>query len=236
MDRKLLNQPVNVEQVILLSELMDIAISSDSYEQLCKRIVHEDITQGLVLGSHLYSVDSNLDIELKYSYGKTSEQVKPVVSGWDDSPVSKCVMAKQPVFNPGTKGAHLALPLARSSIPIGVLFLVMGAESTRSPIGTELAHLLSKIGAFFIEVRPLLSPQQQTSGNRSVLRDFQLSTRQVRIVQLIAQGLTNGKIGRDLALSESTIRQETIKIYKALGATGRDDAVILARKLGIVQN
>ena len=233
MDKWLLKQTIDPEHVQFISGLTDLAIASDSYEQLCQRIVHEEITEGLISGAHLYSVDSNLDMELQVSYGKTTEQVQPVVSAWGTSALSKCIVGKKMQFEAGKEASHLALPLAKSSVPVGAMLLVMGPQMGTPPISEPVAHLLSKLGAFFVEVRPRLSLQTRANGNGHHTPQ-QLSTRQIQIVQLIGAALTNGQIGKELSLSESTIRQETIKIYKAMGVSGRDEAVAAAKKLGLV--
>lgn len=49
--------------------------------------------------------------------------------------------------------------------------------------------------------------------------------RQREIMALMADGLTNIQIANELGFSESTIRQETMRIYEVLGATGRSDAI-----------
>jgi len=36
--------------------------------------------------------------------------------------------------------------------------------------------------------------------------------------------MTNAKIAESLGFSESTIRQDTIQIYRKMGAAGRDEA------------
>ena len=233
MDKWLLKQTIDPEHVQFISGLTDLAIASDSYEQLCQRIVHEEITEGLISGAHLYSVDSNLDMELQVSYGKTTDQVQPVVSAWGDSPLSKCIVGKKMQFEAGKEASHLALPLAKSSVPVGAMLLVMGPQMGTPPISEPVAHLLSKLGAFFVEVRPRLSLQTRANGNGHHTPQ-QLSTRQIQIVQLIGAALTNGQIGKELSLSESTIRQETIKIYKSMGVSGRGEAVAAAKKLGLV--
>jgi DNA-binding CsgD family transcriptional regulator len=233
MDKWLLKQTIDPEHVQFISRLTDLAIASDSYEQLCQRIVHEEITEGLIGGAHLYSVDSNLDMELQVSYGKTTDQVQPVVSAWGTSPLSKCIVGKRMQFEAGKEASHLALPLAKSRVPVGAVLLVMGPQMATPPISEPVAALLSKLGAFFVEVRPRLSLQTRANGNGHY-RPEKLSTRQIQIVQLIGAALTNGQIGKELSLSESTIRQETIKIYKSMGVSGRDEAVAAAKKLGLV--
>jgi DNA-binding CsgD family transcriptional regulator len=234
MEKWILKQAIAPEHVHIVSGLADLAISSDSYEQLCQRVVHEEITQGLISGAHLYSVDSNLDMELQVSYGKTTEQVQPVVSAWGTSPLSKCIVAKKMQFDTGKEASHLALPLAKSSVPVGAMLLVMGPEMAGPPLSEPVAQLLSKLGAFFVEVRPRLSLQTRANGNGHHHKPEQLTTRQIQIVQLIGASLTNGQIGKELSLSESTIRQETIKIYKALGVSGREEAVDAGRKIGLL--
>jgi len=234
MDKKILNQPVEVDQVILFSSLIDLAISSDSYEQLCQRVVHEEITKGLVHGAHLYSVDSNLDMELQVSHGKTSDLVERVVSAWDGSLLGECLMTKQMVFRSGKNESHLAMPLAKGSVPVGALLLVVDPKLQIPPLSEAVSHLLSKVGAFFMEVRPRISLQARANGNGFAHKPEQLTTRQVQIVQLIGATLTNGQIGKELSLSESTIRQETIKIYKALGVSGREEAVTAGIKIGLL--
>ncbi len=61
-----------------------------------------------------------------------------------------------------------------------------------------------------------------------------ITQRQRRVLELMAQGMTNGQIARALAFSESTIRQETMAIYRALDVSGRVDAVKVAGEQGLI--
>ena len=54
------------------------------------------------------------------------------------------------------------------------------------------------------------------------------------MLSLIAEGMTNSEISRQVLLSESSVRQETIKIYRALGVGGRKEAMVRVRELGII--
>ncbi len=62
----------------------------------------------------------------------------------------------------------------------------------------------------------------------------EITTRQVSILGLMADGLTNAEIAGKVLLSESTVRQETIRIYRALAVSGRLEAVAKARALGLI--
>ena len=61
-----------------------------------------------------------------------------------------------------------------------------------------------------------------------------LSARELQVLQLIAQGLTNREIARDLVLSLSTVKVHTYNIYGKLGVHSRTRAVARARELGLL--
>ena len=52
-----------------------------------------------------------------------------------------------------------------------------------------------------------------------------LTERQTQIVRLMGEGKTNAAIARSLGYSESTIRQESMGIYRSLGVNNREEAV-----------
>jgi len=61
-----------------------------------------------------------------------------------------------------------------------------------------------------------------------------LSERQTRILGLMAKGLTNSQISKRVGFSESTVRQETMAIYRYFGVGGRREAVRLAGMRGML--
>jgi DNA-binding CsgD family transcriptional regulator len=61
-----------------------------------------------------------------------------------------------------------------------------------------------------------------------------LSDRQLRILGLMAKGLTNSQISKRVGFSESTVRQETMAIYRYFGVGGRREAVRLAGLRGML--
>jgi DNA-binding NarL/FixJ family response regulator len=61
-----------------------------------------------------------------------------------------------------------------------------------------------------------------------------MTTRQLQILGMMAEGLTNAEIALRILLSESTVRQETIRIYRSLGVNNRADATSKGRLLGII--
>jgi LuxR family maltose regulon positive regulatory protein len=61
-----------------------------------------------------------------------------------------------------------------------------------------------------------------------------LSERELEVLQLIAEGLTNQEIASKLFLSLNTVKVHTRNIYSKLGAHHRAEAVARARALGIL--
>jgi DNA-binding NarL/FixJ family response regulator len=62
----------------------------------------------------------------------------------------------------------------------------------------------------------------------------ELTGRQLQILDFMAEGLTNVEISRKLLLSESTIRQESVRIYRTLETDNRQDAVAKGRAAGLI--
>ena len=63
-----------------------------------------------------------------------------------------------------------------------------------------------------------------------------LTERELAVLAMLATGATNPTIARTLAYSLSTIRNDTIAIYKKLGVTGRPDAVAKALAMGLLNS
>jgi LuxR family maltose regulon positive regulatory protein len=61
-----------------------------------------------------------------------------------------------------------------------------------------------------------------------------LSERELEVLELIAEGLTNPEIASRLFLSPNTIKVHTRNIYGKLGVNNRTQAVAQARALGIL--
>ncbi|MBN2047249.1 MAG: response regulator transcription factor [Anaerolineaceae bacterium] len=64
--------------------------------------------------------------------------------------------------------------------------------------------------------------------------NIDLSERDLEILQLMGQGLSNADIARTLFLSEGTIRNYTSTIFTKLGVADRTQAVIAALRFGLI--
>lgn len=62
-----------------------------------------------------------------------------------------------------------------------------------------------------------------------------LSQRELEVMDLVAQGLSNLEIARRLHLSETTVKSHLAHIYPKLGVTSRTAAVAAAREAGYIR-
>ena len=62
----------------------------------------------------------------------------------------------------------------------------------------------------------------------------ELTPREVEVLALLAQGLTNGQIGKQLYISTKTVSVHVSNLLAKLGASGRTEAAAIARRRGLV--
>jgi DNA-binding NarL/FixJ family response regulator len=62
-----------------------------------------------------------------------------------------------------------------------------------------------------------------------------LSDREVEVVRLLAQGLSNREIASGLFLSEATVKTHLVRIYRKLDSTNRTGAITEALRRGLVR-
>ena len=64
----------------------------------------------------------------------------------------------------------------------------------------------------------------------------QLSSRELDVLRLLADGLSAAEIGSRIHLSESTVKSHLAKIYQKLGVTNRAQALVTAMRTGLLSN
>lgn len=72
------------------------------------------------------------------------------------------------------------------------------------------------------------------SAHRAGVRAEQLTPRQLEVLALLCEGLSNKLIGRRLNISSATVKLHVASILRVLQVASRLQAVIVARSLGLV--
>lgn len=116
--------------------------------------------------------------------------------------------------------------LARSAVHI-----INEARSARrldrvSANGRTLLKALAALGVNLEPARPTTLPPQLRHG---------LSDREYAALIGMSEGKSNADIGRELYLTEDTIKTYARRLYRKLGATDRAHAVATAFRLGLLR-
>ncbi|MBV8835863.1 MAG: response regulator transcription factor, partial [Alphaproteobacteria bacterium] len=85
-----------------------------------------------------------------------------------------------------------------------------------------------------VYVPPLLLKEEAVANGKSDLRPQALTGRQADVLRLLARGLSNKEIGRELLVSERTVKAHVTAVFKSLGVASRAQAVEAARRAGLV--
>ena len=75
----------------------------------------------------------------------------------------------------------------------------------------------------------------QDSIDKDLVDAHKLSARQIQILYGMVEGKTNHELATDLGFSVSTIRHETMAIFRALGVSDRKEAAIAAQKMELIK-
>ena len=60
-----------------------------------------------------------------------------------------------------------------------------------------------------------------------------LTTGELRVLELVAAGVSNPRIAQQLGIAEKTVRNHINRIFSKLGAQDRSQAIVLAREAGL---
>ena len=75
---------------------------------------------------------------------------------------------------------------------------------------------------------------ESASVNQGATNASRMSDRQTQILKGMVEGKTNHDLATDLGFSVSTIRHETMAIFRALGASVRKEAAKAAQQMELI--
>jgi ATP/maltotriose-dependent transcriptional regulator MalT len=70
--------------------------------------------------------------------------------------------------------------------------------------------------------------------NQAKLGDLGITPRELEILELIAQGLSNREIAERLFVSENTVKTHSSRLFEKLSAKRRTQAVQIGKELGLI--
>lgn len=164
------------------------------------------------------------------------------------------VLDKQPRFDlvlldlsmPGTRGLDGLIEL-RTRYPKLPIVVVSAFEDPRiihevmqcgaagfiskSTRGSELGRALKEVMAGSVVLPKGYEPPPTAAPSDLIARIATLTPQQVRVLQMLRQGLLNKQIAFDLGVGETTVKAHVSEILRKLRVSSRTQAVIEAAKI-----
>jgi LuxR family maltose regulon positive regulatory protein len=107
----------------------------------------------------------------------------------------------------------------------------------KEPLKSEHQSLLSYISQILsaFTPRPEPQPQPEEFGAPQTALVEPISGRELEVLDLICKGYSNQEIAEKLVVTLNTVKKHNNRIFGKLGVSSRVQAVLQARKLGLVQ-
>jgi DNA-binding CsgD family transcriptional regulator len=212
-----------------------LALSS-SARDFCENLVHDETLGEYIHGAAIYEFDGRQNLTVLDSYGQGADSLETKVDLWGHTEIAKITRDKKPETvddDEAPKGYFLrTIPIGTKGAPSGALVIIVTDKYTVDDDDEDVGIATGMLLGNMMRLWRTNAVRKQDRNEPMSVED--LTTRQLKILNHIAEGMTNSEISRQVLLSESSVRQETIKIYRALGVGGRKEAMIRGRELGII--
>ena len=132
----------------------------------------------------------------------------------------------------GGAEAVACMPLLRDGVVKSLVAVWLAAEDMDAVVSD--VSRLTLIGRLWTGTQDWNQALGAGEGSSCDATADGLTVRQAIVLQGMAQGLTNAQIARQINFSESTVRLESMGIYRHFGVHSRTDAVRAAQEAGVL--
>ena len=217
---------------------IEVLSQSTNAQDLCRRVAHADFMDGFCHGVAVFLLDQRSILVEVAAYGRSHDFGLGEISAWDDTVLSKAVRSRKIAVETTENATLYALPIELAGVTTGVFIFNLSKKVPNPVFSKQVTSMLSSLGGLFMDSKGLslrpTSAQSATDAAGESAAVQELTTRQVQIIHYMADGLTNAEIAKIILLSESTVRQETIRIFRVLNCHTRTEAIVKARANGII--
>jgi DNA-binding NarL/FixJ family response regulator len=162
----------------------------------------------------LYRADAAV-IDLGYDPQKQAG----MLSGLDDTPALLLISDAAVAYS------------VMTGLPPGALVALLLREGDPR----RIAYALAALDAGLVTLDPAIADTLLPSGSATESTPIErLTAREQEVLQLMAAGMTNKAIARDLAISANTVKYHVNAILGKLGAQSRTEAVVRGGRAGLV--
>ena len=233
-----------------------LSLRNHTLETVLSHLIHRVLVNIQATSIFVSSLGDHNEVEIVGQFGIDPEmwQVYPQgTSVFDKYPITDAMRTRKTVWIntlpewgekypllkpyefPGLEKTFICLAIEKYATPVAVVGI----------FASPVIEVDGEIDAFLVTIANLLSlylySEEKSPTNMNASSDKSialrkspanqiLTERQMLILKLISENRTNIVISERLGYSESTIRQETIKIYAKLGCNGREEASEIYRE------
>jgi DNA-binding CsgD family transcriptional regulator len=217
-----------------LDRLLNLLIQRPSANDLLKNLETDLLSSFKISNAIIFNLDShNVATELysNNSYPETADYAdfKSVLNlisqNWNITTLTASAIAKS------SNNDFIVIPISNGKILKGYILLKMETASL-TPQELHLIEVIGKVCAVYLKVE--LPELKHPHLTKELSSKVSFSARQLQILQGFVEGKTNHELAEDLGFSVSTIRHETMEIYRTLGASDRKEAAKIAQDKSII--
>jgi DNA-binding CsgD family transcriptional regulator len=219
---------------VRLDRLLNLLIQRPTANELLRNLETDLLASFKITNAIIFRLDAHNTAKELYSnnpYPETADYVdfKSVLTLL--SPASSLVTLTSSTIGKSINNDFIVIPISNSKILKGYILLKMEVTGLTAQ-DLHLIEVIGKICAVYLKVE--LPELKHPHLTKELSSKVQFSARQLQILQGFVEGKTNHELAEDLGFSVSTVRHETMEIYRLLGASDRKEAAKIAQEKDIV--
>ena len=215
--------------------MIGIIASSATGNEFCRRLATDDLFGDGALGVQIFALTKTGSWQILGSYGKdpfASENLSQL----DENILTEAARTKALAFSTAKfedqEADVVACVSLRGDLPVGVVVRSSAKGSYSFDPNNGTLKAVQDAGGLFLDAIGYKTVANGQDAKQASPED--MTERQQAILIEMAHAKTNLVIANEMILSESTIKQESVKIFRALGVGTRQQAVLKAKTLGLL--
>ena len=223
------------EELVQAVRMIGIFGASSNGNELCRRLANDALFGVGTEGIQLYALTSTGRWERLGSFGKLGYPDGKLTQ-FDDCLMTEAARTREVVVGKLTVDDKeldaVACVLLRDDMPVGVMLRISTPGSFIFNPTNGTLRAIQDSGGLFLDSIGYKTVSSSEGAKEASPSD--MTERQLAILVEMAHGKTNLVIANEMILSESTVKQESVKIFRALGVGTRQQAVLKANTLGLL--
>jgi DNA-binding CsgD family transcriptional regulator len=217
-----------------LNGLLDLLIQRPNANELLKALETNFLSKYKLSNAMIFSLDSHNTSKEIYSNNSSAESKNGhefslvLASLPPNSNLSSLTDSK---IGKSVNNDFVITPISNGKSLSGFILLVLDCAGL-SPKDLSQIETMGKVCAFYL-INELPEFKSVIPINK-IITQIQFSARQIQIINGFVEGKTNHELAEDLGFSVSTIRHETMDIFRLLGASDRKEAAKIAQERDFV--